>query len=72
MGGMFHAQFTDRIGFTKWHSRVARPVSGGVAVLTFTHEYFAATQSVSIGAFGVFVGSFTARCYTDGTTHIGG
>ncbi|MFN8138179.1 MAG: hypothetical protein U0R49_00090 [Fimbriimonadales bacterium] len=68
----YHARFTDKIGFEGWYSTVPRPLSGGVPVLTFTHDYFAATESFSMGGPGIFVGSFTARCYTDGTTHTGG
>ncbi len=70
-GYNYHARFTDYIGFKNWHSTIARPIGGGIDVLTFTHEYYAATESVSLSAFGIYVGRYTAKCYTDGTTHTG-
>jgi hypothetical protein len=53
-----------------WHWG-AKPLSGGVPVLSFVHDFYAATSSTVNGnPTGIFVGRYEAKCYTDGTTHI--
>jgi hypothetical protein len=65
------SKFTDRLGFFDFFlaSASGRPLSGGIAVLTFTHHYFAATIDTTNGAPGVAVGTYEAKCYTDQATH---
>lgn len=69
-GFEYHGKFYDGIGFRGWTGGLRLYNNGaGATVLSFVHDYYAATKSVDVNKPGIFVGSYQARTWTDFTTH---